>query len=126
MKFPNFRLHETQAWVSAFFGVAAIICLLGLTYGVFRGFDKDMMAINFNPNSGLGKFRKVIVFGGAALTIGLGLTAGLMGFNSLGQKRNNKQGMSWIGLGLGALSVASAPILLFAWMELSQAIIRGG
>jgi hypothetical protein len=126
MKLPNLRLHETQAWVSALFGAAAIFGLLVLSYVVFKGFDWEMKAINFNPNGGLGKYRKILVFAGGALTMGVGLTAGLMGFNSLGQKRNTKQGMSWLGMALGAVSVAVAPVLLFAWMELSQAIIRGG
>lgn len=125
MKLPNFRLHETQARAAGVFGVLAILCLAALAVVVFKNFSTEMMAINFNPRSSLGKYRKFIVMGVTAVTIGIGLTAGLLGFSSLGQKRNTKQGMSWLGLMLGAVAVAIAPVLLFAWNELSQPIIGG-
>ncbi|MCB9852138.1 MAG: hypothetical protein H6819_03510 [Phycisphaerales bacterium] len=123
MKLPNLRLHETQAQFAAILGVLALFCLVALTYAVFRGFNQDMMAIIFNPSAGLGKYRKLGVFAGTAVTLGVGVTAGLLGFNSLGQKRNTKQGMSWLGLAFGALAVSAAPVLLFAWMQLNQSTL---
>ena len=126
MKLPNFRLHETQARLAGIFGILAILCLAALAVVVFKNFSREMMAINFNPQSGLGRYRKMIVFGVSAMTIGIGLAAGFLGFSSLGEKRNTKQGMSWLGLLLGALAVSIAPVFLFAWTELSQSIITGG
>lgn len=126
MKLPNLRLHETQARVASLFGVLALLCLAALVVIVFKNFNTELMAISYNPKGGIGKFRKIAVFAGTALTIGIGLAAGGLGFNSLGQKRNNKQGMSWLGLALGALSVSIAPILLFAWLELNQPVLAGG
>lgn len=125
MKLPNLRLHETQAQFAAICGVVAFGCLLALTYAVFKGFSQEMMAIVFNPNTGLGKYRKIGVFAGTAVTLGVGVAAGLLGFNSLGQKRNHRQGMSWLGLAFGALAVSAAPVLLFAWMQLNQSTLQG-
>ncbi|MCA9254114.1 MAG: hypothetical protein KDA33_00690 [Phycisphaerales bacterium] len=125
MKLPNLRLHETQARFAALFGAIAILCLLALVYAVFRGFNREMMAIVFNPDGGLGKFRKIGVFVGTAVTLGVGLTAGLLGFNSLGQKRNTKPIFSWVGVAFGALAVSIAPVLLYAWLTLNQSTLRG-
>ncbi|HPF38931.1 MAG TPA: hypothetical protein P5081_22475 [Phycisphaerae bacterium] len=123
MKLPNFRLHETQARFAAVFGAMAILCLCALIVAVFYNFDRELMVIQFNPRGGLGKFRQIGVFAGTAVTLGVGLTAGLLGFNSLGQKRNMRQGLSWMGMAFGALAVSMAPVLLYAWMTLNQSVI---
>lgn len=124
MKLPNLRLHETQARLAGLCGALAILCLLALCVVVFKNFDYRMMVISFNPQGGIGKYRKLIVLAVTAITMGIGLTAGSLGFNSLGHKRNNKQGMSWLGLALGAFALALAPVLLFAWLKLNQPIFQ--
>ncbi len=53
-----------------------------------------------------------------------GALAGVLGFNSLGQRRNTKQGRSWLGMASGALVVVGALVLFYAWRILSEPIIR--
>ncbi len=125
MKLPNFRLPETQARASLLFGVVALLALAALAFCVFKGFDPELRVVAYNADEGMGRFRKYLVFGGTALTLLVGTTAGLLGFNSLGQKRNNRQAFSWLGMLIGAMAVSLAPVLFFAWQELSEAIIQG-
>ena len=125
MKLPNFRLPETQAKASMVFAVLALLALAALAFCVFKGFQLETRVIPYNAEAGMGRFRKYIVFGGTAATVLVGATAGLLGYSSLGQKRNNRQGCSWLGMLLGAMAVSLAPVLFFAWQELSEAIIQG-
>ncbi len=125
MKLPNFRLPETQAKASMFFAVLALLALAALVFFVFKGFQFEDRVIPYNADAGMGRFRRYLVFGGTAATLLVGATAGLLGFNSLGQKRNNRQGYSWLGLLIGAMAVSLAPVLFFAWQELSEAVIQG-
>ncbi len=123
MKLPNLRAYTTQANLGAVSGLVGCVLLLMLTYGVFRGFRREHMTVLYNPEGVLGQFRQGFVFGLTAGCLVIGGTAALLGFNSLGQKRNSAQGRSWLGLALGALVVALAPILLFAWRTLSDPLI---
>lgn len=124
MKLPNFRLYETQATASVILGVFCILCVLLLVGFVFRGFDTELKTISYDPRGGLGQFRKPLVYVTTVAVVGSGAVAGLLGFSSLGQRRNLKQGRSWLGMTLGALAVAVAPVLFFAWRLFSEPIIR--
>jgi uncharacterized membrane protein HdeD (DUF308 family) len=126
MRLPNFRLHDTQATTSLVLGVLGFICALMLAACVFRGLNTDtrQMVIPYDPDGRLGQFRKPLVFGMSAATVLLGVVAGLIGFNSLGQRRNTKQGRSWLGMASGALAVPIALILFFAWYKLSEPVIK--
>ena len=126
MRLPNFRLHDTQATTSLVLGVLGFICALMLAACVFRGLNTDtrQMVIPYDPAGRLGQFRKPLVFGMSAVTVLLGVAAGLIGFNSLGQRRNTKQGRSWLGMASGALAVPIAMILFFAWYKLSEPVIK--
>ena len=124
MKFPNFRLYETQANASLVLGVVGLIGLGMLAFVVFKNFNAQHMTVPYNPSAGLGVFRKPLVYGGTAIELLVGGTAAILGFNSLGQRRNPRQGRSWLGMTLGALVVAGAPILFFAWRKLSEPIIQ--
>ncbi len=126
MRLPNFRLHDTQATTSLVLGVLGFICALMLAACVFRGLNTDtrQMVIPYDPDGRLGQFRKPLVFGMSAATVLVGVVAGLIGFISLGQRRNTKQGRSWLGMASGALAVPIAMILFFAWYKLSEPVIK--
>jgi hypothetical protein len=124
MKLPNLRLYETQAQASLVLSVLALVGTLLLALFVFKGFDAEQKIVVYNPEGGFGVLRRPLVFGGSAMVILVGGTAGILGFNSLGQKRNKKQGLSWLGMCLGALAVAIAPILFYAWRVFSEPIIQ--
>lgn len=123
MKLPNFRLYETQARFGSALGVSGVVLLLVLAYSVFHGFTAQEMVIPYNSKEGLGQYRQYLVLGLGGLSLGTGFFAALLGFGSLGQKRNPKQGLSWLGLALGAFVMAAAPVLLFAWMKLREDVI---
>ncbi len=121
---PNLRLYETQATASLFTALAGLVCVAALTVMVFHNFNAELMVASYNPAGGLGAFRRPLVMATTPLTFLLGLVAGLLGFNSLGQKRNSKQGRSWLGLSLGTLVMAAAPVLFYAWTRFSEPLIR--
>ncbi|MBK8268975.1 MAG: hypothetical protein IPK83_11990 [Planctomycetes bacterium] len=123
MKLPNLRLYDTQAKFSLVLGLLSLLAAISMIYLVFRGFDSKQMAIYYNGNEGIGKYRSLLVMGTTAICVLVGATGGIMGFNSLGQKRNSKQGLSWVGLMTGAISIAMSIVLLFAWKQLSDPII---
>ncbi len=123
MKMPNFRLHETQAQASLLFGLLACLSAAVLCVLVFWNFDPEMRVIPYSAVSTFGRYRKILVAAGTAITVGIAVIAGMLGFNSLGQKRNSRQGLSWIGLIIAAVTLSSAIVLFVAWMELSQPII---
>ncbi len=124
MKMPNFRLYDTQATFGATLGVLGLLAIFALGVLVFKNFDTQQKVIWYNPASkGLTRFREPAVLAVAAATVLIGGVAGVLGFNSLGQKRNNRQGMSWLGLALGALSIVLAALALVAWMRMRIPII---
>lgn len=124
MKFPNFRVYETQATTAMILGVLGLAGIAMLTLFVFWGFVADQMVIVYDPAGARGQFRKALVFMTAALSMVVAVVAALMGFNSLGQARNTKQGRSWLGMTLGAVNFAAALVLLVAWLRLSEPVIK--
>ncbi len=122
MKLPNFRLYDTQARFATYLGLVAAIMLPPLAFFVFRHYRESIIWYHPNPQ-GLARFRVPLIYIFGAASVGVGLLGGLLGFNSLGQKRNDRQGLSWLGLALGALSVTLGGLMLFAWLKLKEAII---
>ncbi|MCG8404960.1 MAG: hypothetical protein MI923_07170 [Phycisphaerales bacterium] len=126
MKGPNFRLPNTQASASLFIGILGLLSMAALVFLVFKGYNAEFKTIPYNASEGLGRFRPYFVYGGTAASLVIGGVAGLLGFNSIGQKRNDKQASSWLGMAAGALTVSIAPILFYAWRVLSEADILAG
>lgn len=125
MAMPNFRLAETQARWSVYLIVVALIGLGMTAYVVFEGFSWQERSIPFDPMGRFGKIRQPLVLLGVAATILVSLTSAGMGYSSLGERRNEKQSWSWLGLLFGALFAAIAVILFMSWRFLSLPIIRG-
>lgn len=123
MKLPNLRLYDTQAKFSLVLGLLSLLAAISMIYLVFRGFDSKQMAIYYNSKVGFGQYRSLLVMGTTVVCVLIGATGGIMGFNSLGQKRNNKQGLSWVGLMTGAISIAMSIVLFLAWKQLADPII---
>src|SRR5256885_411577 len=87
MKLPNFRLYTTQATAGLAAGLSGIAMLMVLMYCVFKGFRREQMVIPFNPES----YRVNMVQGLTAASLLMGLLAGVLGFRSMGEKRNTRQ-----------------------------------
>ena len=123
MKKPNFRLYDTQATASMLAAMAGMVVVLGLVVVVFKGIDTEQMVIPYNSELGLSQYRQPIVMAAVPLAVVLGLIGGILGFRSLGQPKNNRQGRSWIGMTIGAFVVAVAPVLVGTWKQLSEPMI---
>lgn len=125
MKLPNFRLYQTQAVAGLLLGIVGIGFVVAMSFVTFRTFDSQQKVIWYNPNaSGLAGAREELVLLCGGLAALVGVIGGVMGFNSLGQKRNERQGFSWLGLALGAFSFTAALVVLFAWQRLKEEIIK--
>lgn len=105
----SLRRYDHQARVGMIVSLASLVPLLGVMFLVFRHVDYSDWTIYYGPG------RKVPLFAGAVVAllmaaIGLGL-----GWNSAGQRRNDKQQMSWIGffVGAGVLCLTFLLMLLF-------------
>lgn len=126
MKLPNFRLYETQATASLYLGIMGLLGLAALCFLVGWGFSFKEMLIFYSTEHMSGKLRPWLVLAAAGLTIGIGIVAGILGYRSLGQKRNNRQAYSWMGILTGAVGVSMAPVLYFVWVKFSEPLITGG
>jgi hypothetical protein len=123
MKLPNFRLPETQATASLVLGIVGLLCLLPLAVFVFHGISFRDMVIPYNPESRMGHFRVPLVYVTTAGSSLACVAAGVLGFGSLGEKRNTKQTRSWLGMTIGALCLAMVLVIFFAWLKLSEPIV---
>jgi hypothetical protein len=124
MKLPNFRLYDTQATTSMFTSLLGVVLLLGLSFLVFHGLNTDQQwVVPYNPEGRMGRYRPTLIMLFTAVAVLTGITAGLLGFRSLGQSRNTKQGFSWMGMLIGALVLSMAPVLFYAWRTLSEPMI---
>ena len=125
MAIPNFRLFETQARWSVYLSLLAWLGLAALAVATFKNFHWETRNIFYDPAStGLSRYRQPAVLGMSAVVVLLGVFAGGFGYNSLGEKRNTRQGASWAGMLLGALVTTLAILDFIAWQMLSQAVSR--
>ena len=107
----SLRRYDTQAQVSVLVSLASVVSLAGVAFVIFQQFRWDELVIYYGPN------RKLAVMLGTAITLLLSAIGLAMGFNSVGQRRNEKQGWSWIGFFIGA-GVFCAAIVIFALFRL--------
>lgn len=123
MKLPNFRLYTTQARGSVLVSIATLGVLAALAYCALHGLRWADKAILYNPNGAFGKFRPNLVLVLTGTTILFAIIGGLLGFNSLGEKRNEKPGFSWLGLLVSALCIPAAMTLFFFWTAFNEGIV---
>ncbi|HSW46608.1 MAG TPA: hypothetical protein VLM89_13675 [Phycisphaerae bacterium] len=103
----SLRRYEDQARASVVVGIAACLGLLAQAVLVFRHINLSEWTIMYgSPN------RRTLVLAATAAVLGLGLAALGLGFNSAGQKRNDKPQFSWIGFFLGAGTICLTIIFM--------------
>jgi Na+/H+-dicarboxylate symporter len=122
MGMTNFRKFDVQArWSLLFSSFAAfcVICIVGL---IFRNWNSQLQSIAFGHGT---MFQKVIffIFVVSVLASLFGLA---LGWNSAGQKRNDKQKASWIGFFLGTAALSITIVCAYAFMTLRQGMDLGG
>jgi hypothetical protein len=124
MKLPNFRLYDTQATTSLLVGFCAVLCIGGLAVVALKGLNLEQGIIPYNNKGGMSMYRPYAVMGAAVAAVLLGATACILGFRSLGEKRNNNQGRSVGGMLLGALAIPLAIVLFATWRQLAEPLIQ--
>ena len=118
----SLRRFDVQAkWSLVFSVLAALICL-ALAALLVRNWHSGLHQITFrNP------LFKIIVVGIAGLSMLLAVFGTALGFNSAGQRRNEKQRLSWIGFFLGSGMFTLAVVLFAAfWLLKFQMRSAGG
>lgn len=123
VKLPNLKLHETQASFSVLLSVVGLGLLGLLGVFVFKNFNFDNNVILVGSKGTFSKIRQPGVLGLTALTVLLTGIGAIMGFNSLGQKRNKKQTLSWIGMFAGTIIASLAVVFLVAWLNLKETVL---
>lgn len=113
----SLRRYESQALASVVLAIASCISLIGQAYLVFRDIDYSEWTILYgNPN------RRYMVYCAAAVTLLLGFSALGLGFNSAGQRRNERPQMSWLGFFLGVGAVCLAIVFVFFFYSRAEFI----
>ena len=104
----SLRRFDVQAKWSAGLSLLAALSCLALVGLLARNWESDIHQIVFgNP------LFKIAVVGSAGLTMLLAVFGTALGYNSAGQRRNDKQRLSWTGFFLGS-GVFTLAVILFA------------
>ncbi len=118
----SMRRFDVQAKWSLLFSLAAAVGCLALFTLLARNWQGNLHQFVFrNP------LFKAMVLGSAGLTMLLAVFGTALGFNSAGQRRNEKQRLSWAGFFLGS-GVFTVAVILFAafWVLKFQIRQAGG
>jgi hypothetical protein len=118
----SLRRFENQALVSLVLSLLSVLTFAGLAgvlaFFLRRGLDAKDLVFLYGPRG------KMAVLLAAAATLFLSAAGFGFGLNSAGQRRNDKQRLSWIGFFVGALILAFTLVLVFFFMQRGEQIIR--
>ena len=102
----SLRKAEDQAKVSAIFSGASVFPLLAMAGAIVLKFNWFEKTIFYGPKVKIGVLLCTL------LALGLSAVGFYFGLTSAGQRRNDKQQLSWAGFFLGAL-VLSLTMVMF-------------
>jgi uncharacterized membrane protein HdeD (DUF308 family) len=115
----SLRRYESQALASVVLGIVSCISLIVQALLVFRNINfVEWTVLYGNPN------RRYIVLAASAVTLLLGFSALCLGFNSAGQRRNDRPQMSWVGFFLGVGVVCLAIVFVFFFRTRAEFVGR--
>jgi len=116
----SLRRYETQARASVIVALASVASLLGLVFLFSRNFVwSETVIVYGNPSY------KLMVYGAAFVTLVLSAFGFGFGFNSAGQRRNDKPQLAWIGFFIGATVLCLTIILLCCFRARTEVITIG-
>ncbi len=115
----SLRRYDVQARVSVILSLTSAATLMVLTVFVLQRMDFGEFVIVYGP------LRRIAVMGCTAVTLLLSAIGFGMGLNSVGQRRNDKQGLSWIGFFVGAGVLCLALIVFFLFRIRGEPFIGG-
>ncbi len=92
----SLRRYEDQARVSLVAALASAVTFVGLLVLVVRRFSLQELAVFY------GQPTRIAILVATAVTALLAVIGFGLGINSVGQRRNEKQGLSWAGFFVAA------------------------
>ena len=113
----SLRRFEDQAKASVVLGIVACVSLVAQATMVFRHIDTSQWVIIYGNMN-----RKYLVMITTAICLLIGVAALGLGFNSAGQRRNEKPQWSWTGFFLGAAVICFAVIFFVVFRTRSEFI----
>lgn len=112
----SLRRYDTQAQVSVLLALVSLVGLAGLAFIVLQNLSLEDWLIYH------GQRRPMLVKLATALTFLFASAAFGMGINSIGQRRNDKQPLSWAGFLLGAIVMCLTIAVFWLFRERGEAI----
>lgn len=110
----SLRRYDTQARLSVILSLASVVTLIGQVFAIWRERSpdpKETMTFYYGP------YAKIAIWSVTAITLMLAIAGFGMGLSSAGQRRNNRQKLSWIGFFVGA-GVLVLTLIVFAVFRL--------
>jgi CDP-diglyceride synthetase len=107
----SLRRFEDQALASAVLAAGAVLPLLAFLLLMLQNLNKEFIVV-YGPN------RRMAILAAAAATLLMSAGAFGFGLNSAGQRRNDRQRLSWAGFIGGAFVLAITIVgLVFFFMQ---------
>ncbi len=113
MGLDSFRRYDVQAGYAQVFAILSVFPLLAAAWLAHRNFHMDVMQIIYQS-----KLYLFALVGCTFLSAAMAALGCLLGFNSAGQRRNDKPARSWFGFFLGGGVLTLDVILLIAFLML--------
>ena len=117
----NLRKVDTQATSSAVLSLSSLFFVAGLAVLVFRHVDTETLSILYKS----GTLRVPAIGLCGLLALGLSVLGFGFGISSAGERRNQKNHLSWTGFFVGAFAICATLILLATFFFWKESIITG-
>ena len=111
MGLDSLRRYDVQATCAQVLSILSTLPLAFAAFLAYRNYHADVGQIIYSSKSYLG-----MLLGCVALSIGMAGVGCILGFNSAGQRRNEKPARSWTGFFVGGGVLTFNVILLIAFM----------
>ena len=117
----SLRKVDNQATASAVLSISSLFFVAGLVWLVFRYVDWETLSIFYMS----GTLRLPAIGACGLLALGLSVLGFGFGISSAGERRNQKNHLSWTGFFVGAFSICVTLVLLATFWFWKEAAITG-
>jgi len=117
----NLRKVDNQATTSAVLSLSSVFFVIGLAVLVFRHVDWETLSIFYKG----GTLRMPAIGICGLLALGLSVLGFGFGISSAGERRNQKNHLSWLGFFIGAFVICVTLILLATFFFWKESVISG-
>lgn len=114
----SLRRYDHQAILSVTISALSFLPLLALVWLVFRNMHWDEKIIYYASMT-----YRLAILGDTAFTLLMGAVGLGLGLNSVGQRRNDRQQLSWIGFFVGALVICLTLVLFILFWTRSEKVV---